>query len=124
MATSFPTSIDSLTDPISTNPMTSPDDWGTTGHIPSGQPWQWAASSVASLMFIQRSGSQLTLNGLPFHFTSFNMPYIMHPAEGNSYLSTALADINPTPNMVFRVFCFQTYNIVSGAVSFTQLDAL
>jgi hypothetical protein len=72
------------------------------------------------MSFVQRSGATLTLDGHPYHFVGYNMPYQMWDGES---LSTALGDWG-AGQTVARIFCFQTYNIVSGAINWTALDAL
>jgi mannan endo-1,4-beta-mannosidase len=60
------------------------------------------------------------LNGSRYRFTGFNMPYQMWDGESLSY---ALSNWGAAQT-VARIWAFQTYNIVSGAINWTKLDAL
>lgn len=72
------------------------------------------------MSFVKRSGTHLTLNGNPWAFTGFNLPYQMHSGDS---LSSALTSWGIYPK-VCRMFCFQTYNIVGGLINFTSLDSI
>lgn len=71
---------------------------------------------------VQVSGTQFVLDGVPVTFTGFNLPYQM-VKQSTEPLATALSNWGPGPKLC-RMFCFQTFNIVSGAVDFTLLDSL
>ncbi|HUC87631.1 MAG TPA: hypothetical protein VMR95_00595 [Candidatus Binatia bacterium] len=66
--------------------------------------------------FVQRSGTQLVLDGDPFIFSGFNMPNFS--INSGSFTDIAAAGCN-----VVRVWWFQTSSVVSGALNWTTLDA-
>lgn len=73
--------------------------------------------------FVTRSGTSLMLNGSVYRFTGFNMPYAMPWHTFAPSNSTELDGWNPAQTVV-RIFAFQTYNIVSGAINWTAMDAM
>jgi hypothetical protein len=85
----------------------------------AGTPGSWVVYLASN--FVERSGTQLTLNGAPYRFTGFNQPYQLNPSPDS--LTTALAAWGPSPT-VGRIMAYQTRSIVSGALDFTTLDAL
>jgi mannan endo-1,4-beta-mannosidase len=73
--------------------------------------------------FVQRSGSNLTLNGQPFQFTGFN--FYNANSKGNCAYSGNLNDMsNWTPGIeVMRAWYFQKFTITNGTRDWSKFDA-
>jgi mannan endo-1,4-beta-mannosidase len=82
----------------------------------------FACAAVASALnpspYVQRSGTQLVLNGEPFVFTGFN--FANFGTDGPGWAS--LATIAASGSNVVRAWWFQTQSVVSGAINFTTMD--